>query len=267
MKFLINILTPLTRYIISIHNLGLINTIKILFLKFFPSDEMSCLKTKKFGDIYWRSKIDYGVVGHFYNQQININTFGEEPEIILDIGANIGVETLRFNKLFPNSKIICVEPELNNYKVLLKNIENKKNIISINKAIWNKVDKVSIENNYFETSSQTFKISKKNGLSDVVPTTTIKNIIDDHKINKIDILKIDIEGSESVIFDDSAAEWIKSVNMIIIECPDNDSPFATNKIFQSFSKNNLKFKTYINGENFVFINEKCSWKSEVINFY
>ena len=161
MKFFINILSSLTRYNISIHNLGLINTIKILFLKFFPSDEISCLKTKKFGDIYWRSKIDYGVVGHFYNQQININTFGEEPEIILDIGANIGVETLRFNKLFPNSKIICVEPELNNYKVLLKNIENKKNIISINKAIWNKVDKVSIENNYFETSSQTFKISKK----------------------------------------------------------------------------------------------------------
>ena len=90
----------LPRYFISLCNLGLINTIKIIFLRIFPRKNKSYIVTNKFGKIYWRSKLDKGVITHFYTPQIGFETNGQDPKIIFDIGANIGIETIRFLKLF-----------------------------------------------------------------------------------------------------------------------------------------------------------------------
>ena len=48
----------------------------------------------------------------------------DEPDLIIDGGANIGIFAIYAASYFPNSRIICYEPDPNNYKQLKKNLEN-----------------------------------------------------------------------------------------------------------------------------------------------
>lgn len=60
------------------------------------------------------------------------------PEIIIDAGANIGMTTLFFKYNFPCSKIICVEPEKDNFQQLVENISAnhlEASTILLNKAL------------------------------------------------------------------------------------------------------------------------------------
>ena len=267
MKYIIRYLNFLKRFGVSIVNLGFFNSFKITILKLFPSDKISKISTKKFGNIYWRSYCDYGVISHFFSPQVGLDTKNDPPKLIIDIGANIGIESRRFIKLFPNSKLIAIEPEISNYRLLEKNLKDYENCITVNKAIWNKKSILSITNDY-EKNSQTFHVQEKDLVNkQKVDSISLKNLIDNYKISTIDILKIDAEGSEKMIFDETCDEWISSVKAIIVECPDNDADYSTMKIFNAFERNKIKFKTFINGENLIFIREKCEWEVKNITFY
>ncbi len=267
MKLLVYILNIFNRYSISIYNLGLFNTIKIVLLRILPSKNISKITSKKFGTIYWRSYSDYGVISHFFTPQLGFDTNGDFPKIIVDIGANIGIETIRFNKLFPNSKFISVEPEMSNFTLLEKNLTDYKNAKSINKAIWNKKTILSIKN-HSQKNSQTFFVEEKRESDQVeIESLSVKDLMNIFQISIIDILKIDIEGAESIIFDETCDEWVSSVKVIIVECPDNDTPFTTMKIFNAFDRKKIKFNTYINGENLIFIRENCDWTPKKITYY
>ena len=100
-----------------------------------------------------------------------------------------------------------------------------------------------------------------------VESLSLKNLIDNFKISTIDILKIDAEGSEEMIFDETCDEWISLVKVIIVECPDNDAEYSTMKIFNAFERNKIKFKTFVNGENLIFIRENCEWTPKKITYY
>ena len=271
MKSFARLLKMFPRYATAIYNLGFFNTIKILYLRLFPQTKIQQINTKKFGKIYWRPKLDFGVMTHFFNPQVGLDTRNDKPNIIFDIGANIGIESIRFRRLFPFAKIISIEANKENYEILEKNLNSDKNILTLNIAVWNektklKLKKFSLENSE-EFSYEKFNNTKINEEQEIVDADTIKNICDNLSIPDIDILKIDVEGAENFIFDNSSDLWISKVKVIIIECPDKDFPFTTMKIFDTFKRNNLFFKTYINGENFVFIKKNCDWDLINVEFY
>ena len=49
----------------------------------------------------------------------------ESPKTILDAGANIGTASRFFSNQFPKAEIIAIEPDSENYEILIKNTENK----------------------------------------------------------------------------------------------------------------------------------------------
>ena len=67
-----------------------------------------------------RAKKIIGVVSDI-DKEYNINI-----NIVYDIGANVGIYSILFNKLLNNSKIYSFEPVKKNFNVLKKNIENFK---------------------------------------------------------------------------------------------------------------------------------------------
>jgi len=148
----------------------------------------------------------------------------QEPKVIVDAGGNIGLTSVYFAEKYPNAKIITIEPEENNFKLLKKNTENYPNIIAINAALWNNESEielleVGLDNWGFMTGDgskydkiTTPKIEKKN----IVKTVTIESLFRDYEINLIDILKIDIEGAEKEVFS-ACGVWIKNVRSIITE--------------------------------------------------
>lgn len=127
----------------------------------------------------------------------------EKIKTIVDLGANIGISSIYFGNSFPESKIYAVEPEPNNFEMLLRNIELNKseNIIPINAAVWNKNENLTISSEFRDKlswSSQTIPSADSNKVS--IKGVTLDSLIKKYKISKIDILKIDIEGAEEQIF-------------------------------------------------------------------
>ena len=55
---------------------------------------------------------------------------------ILDLGANIGLFTVLYALRYPEVKIVSLEPENNNYALLMKNVEGLKNVTTIQSAVW-----------------------------------------------------------------------------------------------------------------------------------
>jgi FkbM family methyltransferase len=118
---------------------------------------------------------------------------------IMDIGANVGLFSLFAKSRWSNSRIIALEPEIDNYKMLLKQIELNefKNLEVMNAAIWIESRKLSIEN---INGALAWSYSVGADDTGTIRGLTLREIIHSKQIEYIDLLKIDIEGAEVSLF-------------------------------------------------------------------
>lgn len=171
-----------------------------------------------------------------------------KPLTIIDLGANIGLATIFFKNLFPDSRIISVEPEKSNFEMLLKNTKDFKNTFCINNAIWNRSTNLIIEDNGYGNWGFMVKESAVS-TPESFESISIDKIITDFGIETIDILKIDIEGSEKELFEKDFEKWLPITKMIIIELHDNMRPSASRSFFKAIT--NYNFSLSIRGENII----------------
>lgn len=125
-----------------------------------------------------------------------------EKGTFLDIGGNIGAICIPVAKARPDINIISIEALPLNYAYLIKNIENNniKNILPLN--ICCSDSEAKIIRFYFEDSmngnSSFHSLHTTNFIE--LETHTIDKELEKLKIDKVDLLKIDTEGSEAMIF-------------------------------------------------------------------
>lgn len=151
---------------------------------------------------------------HIYNSPLNF-----EPKTIIDAGANSGLASLYFKLRFPEVSIVALEIESENVKMIKKNLENLPNIDIQEKALYYKKSYFKIENPYNATNSFIIKeVPKESGYS--IESTTIDDILLEKKWDTLDILKIDIEGSEKELFENDYENWLPKVKIIYIETHD-----------------------------------------------
>ena len=149
----------------------------------------------------------------FIEERYKLSTH-QEIKYIVDAGANIGLAALYFTKLFPSAKIICIEPEASNFEILKKNTINYPNIIRYHAGLWNKKCFLKIIN--AEDASWAFIVeetpTKKNNLFAIA----MEDILLENPTETIDLIKIDIEGSEKEVFEKNI-EWIAKTRNLIVE--------------------------------------------------
>ena len=182
----------------------------------------------------------------FKNKEYDINYRIEKPKIILDCGANIGIGSLFFNMKFPEAKIIALEPEESNYELLCKNVENLNNIIPVNAGLWKKECKLKIRDIGLDKWGFIVEeTEEENGIK----AECIDSLIKKFNIKFIDILKIDIEGSEKEIFE-SSCEWLEKVGVLVIELHDRMKKGCSMSLFKKLY--DYEYDLEISGENLVF---------------
>ncbi|MHC4302556.1 MAG: FkbM family methyltransferase, partial [Planctomycetota bacterium] len=77
-----------------------------------------------------------GLYGHVVTSDCyGLRTMDFEPDVILDIGANVGVFARFARSRFPSSKIVCVEPGARNFAFLKHLTGPDENMVFLNKAI------------------------------------------------------------------------------------------------------------------------------------
>jgi len=121
----------------------------------------------------------------------------KEGDTVIDIGANIGYYTLLFAKwVGPSGKVYAFEPEPSNFQLLEKNVEanNYENITIFQKAVSDKNDKLSFY--ISDESSAANQLFKPKKFSKIIEVDSIK--LDEFlpPDQKIDFIKIDIQGAE-----------------------------------------------------------------------
>jgi hypothetical protein len=70
--------------------------------------------------------------------------------------------------------------------------------------------------------------------------------------NSIDILKVDIEGSEKEVFELNYENWLPKCKAIVIELHDNMKQGTSKSVFKAISQYNFSFE--MQDENLIFIN-------------
>ena len=137
--------------------------------------------------------------------------------VVIDAGANIGASSIRLSELFPNSIIIAIEPDSNNWELLKKNTEKIQRIIPLKAALAAEISIRSIykrgEDNYLGRTINPLAPGIT-GEHQTTRTTTINTLQNDYKTQTFQLLKCDVEGAELEIMQSCAAE---SFDAIFIE--------------------------------------------------
>ncbi len=129
-------------------------------------------------------------------------TYLKKGDVVLDIGANIGNNTLVAAEVVGSlGRVYAFEPDPKNFALLKKNIEANgyQNVVLVNKALSDKNGKgklfLSVENNHGD-----FRIF---GTGDGRKSIGIDLITLDSyfgsKIPKINVIKIDVQGAEALV--------------------------------------------------------------------
>ena len=130
-----------------------------------------------------------------------------KDDVVLDVGANIGIFTLKVAKNV--KRVISVKPEPQNFSILSKNIAANylSNVTLLNLAVSDKEEVV-----HFQGTGGTAEVSTEGTAVDAQP---LDMILDKLGNPKITILKMDIEGYEGRVL--SVFNKLDTIKQIVIE--------------------------------------------------
>lgn len=147
-----------------------------------------------------------------FEKKIYEFTAKSNAPLIIDCGANIGMSVIFFKNIYPNSRIIAFEPDPQIFNVLKRNISNLNltNVDLYQEAIW--IEEISIQ--FAVEGGYSGRIPKPGDSSSTVEvkTTRLKKLLD----QKVDFLKIDIEGAETEVIRD-CQDCLVNVDHLFLE--------------------------------------------------
>ncbi len=149
----------------------------------------------KFGESYFEfhhARSFEDTYHEIFEQEIYHFIADNNNPYIIDCGANMGLSVLYFSKKYPNANIIAFEPEEAIYNVLRKNVSNYtlSNVRLEKKAVWD--EKTTLQ--FFTDNGMGGSVT--NAFENQKPATVETTILRDYLTQKVDFLKIDIEGAE-----------------------------------------------------------------------
>jgi FkbM family methyltransferase len=124
----------------------------------------------------------------------------KDGDIVIDIGAQVGIVSCYLGKKYPNIKILAFEPVKGNYDRLMRNIKENaiNNVATFDMAITGDGRDICMSGNVHENSGS---CNIYGDTGENVKSLTLKNIFDTLDIDRVKLLKIDCEGAEYEILE------------------------------------------------------------------
>lgn len=173
-----------------------------------------------------------------------------KPKFIIDAGVNVGYASVLFANQYPDAKIIAVEPETENFNLLKQNTASYPNITCMQCGVWSRDTYLKIQNPHAQHWA--FRVVETDSPKDSFLSVTLTSLLREANVDRIDLLKIDVEGAELEIFGAAdCANWLDRTDVILIELHENLQPGCEDVFFraiesQSFDRSQV-------GENMVLI--------------
>ncbi|MCS6935720.1 MAG: FkbM family methyltransferase [Chitinophagales bacterium] len=155
----------------------------------------------------------------YHTPQVN----PQNVSVVIDGGANAGYSAVYFAVQYPKARVISIEPSDANCQLIRLNIQGYPNIELVHSALWKSDTYLKITNH--DVSYWAFTVSET--IADDPAgfrAVSLKHIIDKYNIKSIDVLKLDIEGSELELFDADPHEWLRITRVLIVELHERLKP-------------------------------------------
>lgn len=150
---------------------------------------------------------------------------------VLDCGANIGCTVRYWKMLDPECTVIAVEPDPENFQLLEQNTRALQHVHRIQAGIWPTTGSLQLEK---EGVGHSAVRTMHNAMGDTA-AVTIPGLLQQFAFDRIDLVKIDIEGSELELFTQGDLSWIARVNTIAIELHDHWRPGCGEAFFKAIA--------------------------------
>jgi FkbM family methyltransferase len=154
---------------------------------------------------------------------------------------------------FPNAKIICVEPDSDNFEALKKNLNSYTGVEAINAGLWHLDTKLNVVDKY--NAGYSAMTVEEDPMKGNVRAVTVDGLMQAHGLDHIDVLKIDIETSENEVFSKNYESWLPKVKVIIIELHDWLRPGCSRVFFEAVHQCWKNYSYSVCGENTVLENK------------
>jgi FkbM family methyltransferase len=229
---------------------GVSGVVFLLKTKFIKSEIFNFRSLKYKNSIFLRNNTsDFLAFNQVFIDEEYLIPFNFDPEIIIDLGANVGYAAIYFKRYFPNAKVVCIEPDNSNFVLLESNLKNYNNVYFLKGAVWNS-ETAKLHLKDYGIGKWAFMVEETSMESDnLVKAYTLETIMKQFCLNRIDILKIDIEGSEKELFESNFEYWLLKTKVIIIELHDRMRKGCSKSFFKALSK--LNYRLELKGENII----------------
>lgn len=156
----------------------------------------------------------------FISEEYKRLTTLREVKLIIDCGANVGYSSVYFLSKFPDAHVIAVEPDRSNYELLMRNVSvYGDRVTAICSAVWSHKAALKVCAGHVGDKRE-WATTVRECIGDEeadLEGLDIAFLLNQSLFPKIDILKVDIEGAERVVFNQEFKGWINKVRTIAIE--------------------------------------------------
>jgi FkbM family methyltransferase len=149
------------------------------------------------------------------------------PGLIIDAGANIGMASLYLLNRYPSVKIVAVEPDPDTFELCRINLAPfSGRVILVKGAVWSSCGQLVFVREEAEWNSHVRDTENEHAEQNAPPGAATETKVDSFDIpalismgggGPIDLLKMDIEGSEAQVFSSRSDEWLPCVRNMVIE--------------------------------------------------
>jgi FkbM family methyltransferase len=155
---------------------------------------------------------DYNVRRLSHRQEIEELYRSMPDPLIVDLGANIGLASLYFQKSWPRATIAAIEPDAGNFQMLCRNAPG---VTALHAAIASERGRVTIINPEDAAWGYQTRLAGDGGIQAI----TVPDILERHPTCQPFICKIDIEGAEDELFSKNT-DWLSAFPVVVIELHD-----------------------------------------------
>jgi FkbM family methyltransferase len=149
-----------------------------------------------------------------------INSFEKSP-VVVDLGAGKGEFTEKILEKYASPRIISVEPDPSLFRELTKKFKKQSNIETLEAAVGygeNNFAKFYLNKNRVGNSLHKSLIAEKDIQSEItVRMITLEDIFTLFHLEKVDLLKLDIEGEELNLFENFSERDFERIQQISVE--------------------------------------------------
>jgi FkbM family methyltransferase len=166
-----------------------------------------------------------------------------EPKLIVDLGANAGYASVFFALRYPSARVVAVEPVPDNAKLVRKNVSRIGRVDVVEAAAWPRTVRLTL----VDPGKGYWGMRVAEDPAGAIAVVTVPDLLERAGADRIDILKVDIEGAEEQLFSENTG-WLERVGLLVVELHDRFVPGCRAALDGALERSGVRFHEQQRGE-------------------